>query len=42
MKDVYLIILVLKILGGDPLARVSLFHSIKERGIPLFLNYLFN
>ena len=44
MKYVYLFIVILDLsfTGRDPFARVSLFHSIKERGISLFLNNLFN
>ena len=44
MKYVYLFVVILDLsfTGRDPFARVPLFHSIKERGISLFLNNLFN
>jgi len=44
MNYVYLFVVILDLsfTGRDPFARVSLFHSIKERGISLFLNNLLN
>jgi hypothetical protein len=47
MKDIYLFTVILtsltlKIVGGDPFARVSLFHSIKKGDVSLFLNDLLN
>jgi hypothetical protein len=47
MKDIYLFTVILtsltlKIVEGDPFARVSLFHSIKKRDVSLFLNDLLN
>jgi len=42
MKDIYLFVIILELTfaGRYPFFRISLFHSFKERGIPLFLNYL--
>lgn len=47
MKDIYLFTVILtsltlKIVGGDPFARVSLFHSIEKGDVSLFLNDLLN